>query len=287
MSEEAEKKLRWLEHISEISPWPIRIWGMDWLFLWRHGEEHKNEPLYLSVKDWPLSLRVSLVTTEVLAPPGPTATGWGMTTPWSSTLSSKLPISAFRMMSSSPRLLAGQQRSGLWSSRSLQETAQHLPDSEGGRSGNRPGHTAQHSVDSTAPQRQLIPREHALPVLNQAPTGVKVAWRFSLFSSIALILWTMFSTSTYWPQFNFHCDCLHVPPRLNDVPGMQPVQCLFAGLTATVWVFWNLTWGGDCWQIKDLSSWLSSCYLKQTFKLINWDVMITTRNEIKVSKKSL
>lgn len=65
-----------------------------------------------TVPEWgdgsPSSLRVSpLVTTEVLAPPGTTPTGWDMTTPCSSTLSSKLPMRAFLIMSSRPRLLAG------------------------------------------------------------------------------------------------------------------------------------------------------------------------------------
>ena len=102
MSEEAEKG-----------------WG-DWAHKWNLFMTHLNlgYGLAFSWETWcplpewgdgsPSSLRISpLVTTEVLAPPGPTATGWGMTTPWSSTLSSKLPLSAFRMMSSSPRLLAG------------------------------------------------------------------------------------------------------------------------------------------------------------------------------------
>ena len=44
----------------------------------------------------------------------------------------------------------GQQRSGLWSSRSLQETAQHLPDSEGG-------------------WEQEPPRTHGLAVLTAQP----------------------------------------------------------------------------------------------------------------------
>ena len=90
----------------------------------RGYSEHKNEQLAFSweskqksmrkktLPEWgdrsSSSLRVSLlVMMEVLAPPGTTPTGWDMTMPWSSTLSSKLPMRAFLIMSSRPRLLAG------------------------------------------------------------------------------------------------------------------------------------------------------------------------------------
>lgn len=66
----------------------------------------------------------------------------------------------------------GQQRSGLWSSRSLQETAQHLPDSEGGQGQEPPRTHAPAQCRQHSPTEAANPPRGCFPVLNQAPTGV-------------------------------------------------------------------------------------------------------------------
>ena len=150
--------------ISEISPWPIRIWGMDWLFLWRHGEEHKNEPL-----TW-VRWRVPFL------PPGLAAGhhwGAGASRPHCHRLGHDHPVILHFVIKAPHERLpddvlqpegTGRVSKGVASGAHGACRRRHstcLTLREDG-SGNRPGHTAQHSVDSTAPQRQLIPREHAL-----------------------------------------------------------------------------------------------------------------------------